>query len=149
MPAPNQYVIYTIDINEDLSRTTAWVASTVLTPDTVAPLMVKLQGITSAEELKHAVSRLQVLSTAVATANPYDAADKVELRFRDSYGNSQHMLIPGPKSTIFLGDDETVDPANVDIIALVAQAIIDLKGRGGEDYVTYESGKRIRKQRKE
>jgi len=148
MPAPNPYTIFTADYNQDLARTGAWVASTTTDPTTLAPLMLKLVGITSSQEYKHAIGNRQVLTTAAATANPYDAADKVRLEFTDSAGNAQFLVLPGPKASIFLPDDETVDPADLDIIALVAQAIIDLKGRGGEDYVTYVSGRRIRRQRR-
>jgi len=148
MAAPNPYTIYASDFNGDLTRTGLWVGDLVIDPDTLDPLLLKLEGISAGHLYRHAIGNKEILVTSAPTSNPYDVADKVRLQFTDEFGNDQFIVLPAPQAGIFLADGETVDPADLSVIALVAQIIIDLVGRGGEALVTFVSGRRIRRQRR-
>lgn len=58
--------------------------------------------------------------TAGSTSNYQDIADKAEFFFADVNGGLHRYLVPAPKSTIFLADQETVDFTQAPVKQFVA-----------------------------
>jgi hypothetical protein len=55
---------------------------------------------------------------------PYQGVqDSALLLFQDSGGSLTKIYLPAPAITIFLADNVTVDPANADVIAIVASVL--------------------------
>lgn len=70
--------------------------------------------------------------TTSPTANVYGTAaqyqsieDKALLTFQTASGGIHRYQIPSPKVSIFMADEETVDPANTDVAAFAAAMITD------------------------
>jgi hypothetical protein len=71
--------------------------------------------------------------------------DKAIFTFQTATGGIHRLQIPAPKSTIFLADGETVDPANTDVVAFVSAVIANAVTRNGEVIGFGAFGTRIRR----
>jgi hypothetical protein len=85
--------------------------------------------------------------TYATTAAKYDnAEDKAELVFTDAEGGVHRYQIPIPKDGVFLADDETVNVAQADVAALIANFIGGtVTSRNGIALTGFLGGIRLRK----
>jgi hypothetical protein len=78
-----------------------------------------------------------------------DVEDKMALTFGDENGMTHTYYIPSPLSTCFLAtDNNTVDPANASVAALIAGILTHGRTQGGNDLTTFKGGTRVRKKNK-
>lgn len=72
--------------------------------------------------------------------------DKAQLTFQTATGAIHRYQIPAPKAAIFMADDETVDPANADVLALAAAFVADqVASRDGSLIASFIGGIRVRR----
>lgn len=69
--------------------------------------------------------------------------DKVVFTFQSANGSIHRYQIPAPKSSIFLADGETVDPANTDVVAYTSAVVANAFSR--DDIAVTFGGFGIRK----
>ena len=83
-----------------------------------------------------------------AEEGDYESAeDRALFVFVDPSGSRYKLSVPAPLDTIFLGDKETVDPENEDVVAFIGAMETNAKGRAG-GALTYVGGaKRVRNPR--
>ena len=87
----------------------------------LATLMTKTQALTDCSLIACAIHVWKDL-TGVTGTGPYKAiSDKVTFTFRSSKGTFGRLTIPGPKAAIFNADGKTVNLAQADVAAWLAQ----------------------------
>lgn len=65
---------------------------------------------------------------------------RAALVFGCADGTIATLLVPAPKTAIFKADGETVDPANADVVSLVALAVGTLEGNSGSLATAFVGG---------
>jgi len=92
-----------------------------------------LLAISEADELTSVEGTLTVNSTPAAPGGTYrSVTDEADLWYADASGQLVQVTLPAPDSSIFLSDQETVDPANAGIVTLNGQVIgLVLTAAGG------------------
>lgn len=85
----------------------------------------------------------------LATSAPYDdAEDKAVLEFSCTDASTLRVEVPGPKTSMFLADKETVDKAQAAVAALISAIINNLVNKAGQAIVNYIRGYRTRAKNK-
>ena len=118
---------------------------TIVDPTSLSGLITALDGVTIA-----AINGLKVVAqdhTADgddAEAGPYDTSqDKAAFNFLNSGGGPVTIEIPAPLDDIFLTDGETIDPANTDVLAFLAQVAASVRDPNG-GALTFVGGRRVK-----
>jgi len=75
-----------------------------------------------------------------ATGSYQSVKVSAQLTFQTASGSFLRLTIPAPSVGIFLADHETVDPANLSVIAIVAACIGTLSDAGGNVAVLFVGG---------
>lgn len=132
------------DAKGNVARTSLWFTWDTAHPADLASLASTLHPLVAA------LSNGQLIRDAGAILEPSNpgygsqatfgsAEDKAVLTFTTGSGSLHRMSIPAPKSAIFYTDAETVNQAQDDVSALVAEIV------GGETtaFVTDQDGKQI------
>lgn len=83
-------------------------------------------------------------TTSVPSTNPYpNVVDSAVLSFSTGIGSIVGVLIPAFKESLYLADNQTVDPAQPLVIALVSAAIaLPIVDSAGNPVTTYIGGLR-------
>lgn len=84
----------------------------------------------------------QVGAATPATDQYFLTTDVAVLNFQTSAGGRVQVVIPGPKASIFDAGGNTVDPANPDIVTLIASVVGVLTDSGGNVVTAYSTGVR-------
>lgn len=87
---------------------------------------------------------LTITGNVPAAGNYQALADAYELLFQTASGSILRLTVPGPNINVFLADKVTVDPANANIVALVAACIGLLSDGQGHPAVLYLGGRYLR-----
>jgi hypothetical protein len=87
------------------------------------------------------------VGTGVPSSNPYPlVSDSAVLTFATSAGKTIGVLCPGFKESLYLADNQTVDPAQPLVAALIAAALaVPLVDSSGNPVSSYVSGLRQRR----
>jgi hypothetical protein len=134
----------------DTSRSSVWVDSggrtrqTILRGNaTLAPVEAALITVSNADTQRCWEGPTQVNATPATTNATYPTvADYAVLIYQDAGGDLVYITLVAPQSSIFMADQETVNPA---AIAAVSTAVIGLVTTGGGGVVTaYVGGFRRR-----
>ncbi len=80
------------------------------------------------------------LAPAPTTGQYQTCSPDAVLTFQCADGSIARLVLPAPQIGIFLADQETVDPANAGVIALVAACIGSLASSTGSPAATYLGG---------
>lgn len=96
---------------------------------------------------------VQDLAYGLSTSETDNAEDAVELAFQTANGTVSRISVPAPLDSIFLADNQTVNPANGDVAALVTQLLqtASWSGNGvastksGAALVAFLGGVRVRR----
>lgn len=148
--AANPAELFYQDEHGDLSRSGFSVPE--LTVDPVAlTALIDAAKLVTASKIYRALIANDLAVTDSTTASPYDIQDKLVMEFRDALGFSQRFIVPAPMETtaggpVFL-EDETVDPTNAQIAALITQILAIVVTRAGTALANYIRGWRAKRQR--
>lgn len=78
-----------------------------------------------------------------------DVEDKMALSFRDENGLTHTFYVPGPLDSCFLSsDNNTVNPADGNVAALIAGILTNVRTAGGNNMSSFLGGTRVRKKNK-
>lgn len=131
----------------DLFASAVWIDANGRTRMTILKTLAGAAPITSAMQAFQLAALQQIWESAVvlpgtpAAAGAYQSVgDAAVLLFQTAAGNIVSLTIPAPGIGIFLPDGITVDPANANIIALVAACIGALTDGGGNAVTTFLGG---------
>lgn len=106
------------DAKSNIAKTKMWIAQTAANFEpTAATLVADLQAISNAN-VSSSIDNAAAPTNGTA-ATYLDVEDKAVLVFQDFYGAQHRFQVPAPKSTIFLADQETVDPTNSAVLTLI------------------------------
>jgi hypothetical protein len=132
------------DAGEQSANTTHFIALASLPADVLA-LYTSIQAC-SATAMEHYADSFVFDDPSI---NPGfsafdDVEDKALLEFQAQDGSPVKVSIPGPISTIFEADEETVDPLDAAIAALIVEVLGTVVTAGGRVVVEYVKGYRKR-----
>lgn len=131
-------------------RTTVWVDAS---GNTIAHNLVTSAGAGAVEASIHSVSNADVQeswegnltvngSPAPVAAQYQGVRDQAVLFFSTAAGSIVKLFVPAPQASIFLADQETVDAANVSVIALVSSVIANVTTPAGVALTMFVGGSR-------
>lgn len=107
-----------------------------------AGLEAEIQNVSNTNLLYATGAVPQIGAATPATTQYFLTTDVAVLNFATSAGGRIQVVIPGPKSTIFDAGGNTVDPANSDIVSLIASVVGVLTDSGGNLATAYVTGVR-------
>lgn len=114
----------------------------------LATMLNAFQQMSDAGLTRYELSDPYVDPTKIPAANTGfydDAEDKAFLEFQGEAGGIAIFEIPGPKGTVFLADDETVDKDDTTVAAFITAVLTYCVTKGSELLVKYIKGYRARK----
>lgn len=108
----------------------------------VESIITAINAISNAayQSASGAVSHFGVVQYGASAVEYQPIQTKAVLTYQDVAGGLHRLQIPSPKSTIFLADLETVNPANAGIIALNALMASTTVPSTGTAFVSSRSG---------
>jgi len=111
-----------------------------------ADFTTKSQAVSNAH-VYQTVDPAPINKRTYGTSAEYNTVeDKMQLTFTDTVGNLHRFEIPAPKSASFLADQETVNPAQTDVAALVTAIGTYVYGRYNDTApLAYVGGVRVRR----
>jgi len=90
-----------------------------------------------------AVAGTVQVGSGIPSLSPYaNVADSAVLTFVTAVGSQVGVLVPGFKESLYLADNQTVDPAQPLVIAFIAQAIAFVVDGAGNPVTAYLGGLR-------
>lgn len=127
-----------IDVNGDT-------ALTYITANaTPGPLITQMMAVSNADFLNLVEATFVVNTTPTPnTAVFRSVLDQAVLVYKCADFTDARLTIPAPQAAIFLGDDETVNPAAVSLVTTAAAGL--LVSASGSPAVALVSGTRVRK----
>ena len=148
---PDRGNVNMVDFEGESGKTGYWTNQTLSSDTwytTMGPLVAEIVA-TSCAGLKRATIVYDGGTATAGISGAYgNIEDKVRLCFSGNAGDTMEMDIPAPIADIFSADNETVDPTNAQIQALLAQLIALACTKLGQTIVALLWGKRVRKEHK-
>lgn len=106
-----------------------------------------LMDVTAAKIEEQAILLNELIAGDTATANPYDIADKLVLKFSLVSGSPHEFIVPAPLAAM-LPNSDTVEPNEVDEIDDLALELVGLFGTEGGDLADVFLGAERRRSRR-
>jgi len=142
----NRVLLLFVTYRGEVCKTALLVLAAVLDPkgNVLAAIRTAIEAISAARSMRVTIGR-ELMKTDTASDGPYeDVEDKACFTFVDASGGQHLVKIPCPKDTIFLEDKETVDLANLDVVAFILAMVTSAKSAAGEALTACSTGRRIR-----
>jgi hypothetical protein len=116
------------------------------TGGTLTPFGAAVNDCSNAVPSQTVAGTVQVSLASPSTDLYPNVVDSAVLTFVTAYGNTVGVVIPAFKESLYLADNQTVDPAQPLVIALVAATIaLPVVDSFGNPVVAYVSGLRQRR----
>jgi hypothetical protein len=117
----NYYTIVIQDQLGNVGKTKVPLASTIFSPSATIPASIKtaVKNVTGGVVIRSELSTFlgEQSGQTPPTSNTPTVQDKVVMTMRGSDNSTQNLKIPGPISTIYESDEQTVDLGNTTVDA--------------------------------
>jgi hypothetical protein len=114
----NRYNVVLVDAQGNIAKTAVPIAATIFSPSATVPTAIKaaIQGVSCASSELSTQGAPPTLPSP-GTTFTISMQDKVVTTFTGADNSTENIKVPGPITTIYENDNETLDITNVTVAA--------------------------------